>query len=116
MQLRIRYIVGVILIPVTIFVQFSNIFKGQLMNRALGSYRSLFWFGGAMMIWALLEFITMLTNKRRRAIHDFIAGTVVIKEPLSKRNWVLWICVCLFLLNLVVPHFIHEANMVVGAR
>lgn len=31
-------------------------------------------------IWIWSEFIVMLTNKERRAIHDFIAGTVVIKD------------------------------------
>jgi uncharacterized RDD family membrane protein YckC len=29
--------------------------------------------------WAVLEFVTMLFSRKRRAIHDFIAGTVVIK-------------------------------------
>ena len=31
-------------------------------------------------IWGLLEVITMLTNNRRRAIHDFIAGSVVCRQ------------------------------------
>lgn len=30
-------------------------------------------------IWIWSEFITMLFNKKRRAIHDFISGTVVLK-------------------------------------
>jgi uncharacterized RDD family membrane protein YckC len=30
-------------------------------------------------IWFWGEFITMLTNRKRRAIHDFIAGSVVIR-------------------------------------
>jgi uncharacterized RDD family membrane protein YckC len=30
-------------------------------------------------IWIWSEFLTMLFNKKRRAIHDFMAGTVVIK-------------------------------------
>ena len=30
-------------------------------------------------IWIYSEFIVMLTNKRKRAIHDFIAGTVIVK-------------------------------------
>ena len=30
--------------------------------------------------WFLAEIITMLTNKRRRALHDFIAGTVVVRS------------------------------------
>jgi uncharacterized RDD family membrane protein YckC len=29
--------------------------------------------------WYLLEVITMLTNDKRRAVHDFIAGTVVVR-------------------------------------
>ena len=29
--------------------------------------------------WSAAEIITWLTNKKRRALHDFIAGTVVIK-------------------------------------
>jgi uncharacterized RDD family membrane protein YckC len=31
-------------------------------------------------IWVWGEFITMLFNKERRAVHDFIAGTVVLKK------------------------------------
>jgi len=30
-------------------------------------------------IWFLAEAISMLTNKKRRAIHDYIAGTVVVR-------------------------------------
>jgi len=30
-------------------------------------------------IWVWGEFLVMLTNKKRRAIHDFIAGTVVVR-------------------------------------
>ena len=29
--------------------------------------------------WLLLELVTMLTNRKRRALHDFIAGTVVVR-------------------------------------
>ncbi|MBK9320321.1 MAG: RDD family protein [Bacteroidetes bacterium] len=31
-------------------------------------------------VWVLLELISMLANNKRRAIHDFIAGSVVIKR------------------------------------
>ena len=31
-------------------------------------------------IWIWSEFIIMLTNKKRRALHDFMAGTVVIRS------------------------------------
>jgi len=29
-------------------------------------------------IWVWSEFIVMMTNKKRRALHDFLAGTLVI--------------------------------------
>ena len=31
--------------------------------------------------WTYSEFIVMLLNKRRRALHDFVAGTIVQREP-----------------------------------
>jgi uncharacterized RDD family membrane protein YckC len=31
-------------------------------------------------IWIWSEFVVMLTNRKRRALHDFIAGTVVIRR------------------------------------
>jgi uncharacterized RDD family membrane protein YckC len=36
-----------------------------------------------LQVWVCSEFVSMLFNKQRRAIHDFIAGTVVIytKQP-----------------------------------
>jgi len=30
-------------------------------------------------VWVYSEFIVLLTNKRKRAIHDYIAGTVIVK-------------------------------------
>ena len=37
-----------------------------------------------IVFWLTAEAITMLTNKRRRAIHDFVAGTVVVRTNLEK--------------------------------
>jgi uncharacterized RDD family membrane protein YckC len=40
------------------------------------------WYGTVSVltqIWVWSEFATMLFNKKRRAVHDFIAGTVVVK-------------------------------------
>lgn len=34
----------------------------------------------AINIWFWSEFLILLTNKKRRALHDFIAGTMIIKE------------------------------------
>lgn len=34
-------------------------------------------------LWFFAEIVTMLTNEKRRAIHDFIAGTVVIRTNID---------------------------------
>lgn len=39
----------------------------------------------AGMLWFLLEVITMMTNDKRRAFHDFIAGTVVVREEKQRQ-------------------------------
>jgi len=31
-------------------------------------------------VWVYGELIVLLTNKKRRALHDFLAGTVVIRS------------------------------------
>lgn len=36
--------------------------------------------GYAAMTWFILEVITMLFNDKRRALHDYIAGTVVVRS------------------------------------
>jgi uncharacterized RDD family membrane protein YckC len=33
--------------------------------------------------WFMAELITMLTNEKRRAVHDFIAGSIVVREKQS---------------------------------
>lgn len=51
--------------------------------------RAPFWYGYvliAMNIWIWSEFIVMLTNKKRRAVHDFIAGTVVIHKSVPNNS------------------------------
>lgn len=40
-------------------------------------YQVLFY---SVLIWMILEIVTALTNDRRRAFHDLIAGTVVVKQ------------------------------------
>lgn len=35
-------------------------------------------------VWWFAEFVTMLTNDKRRAVHDFIAGTVVIRTNIEE--------------------------------
>ncbi len=35
--------------------------------------------GSAFVLWHVLEVVTMLFNKKRRALHDYLAGTVVVR-------------------------------------
>ena len=44
----------------------------------------LFWVIVVMQLWTWSELIVMLTNRARRALHDFIAGTVVIKKEFAE--------------------------------
>jgi uncharacterized RDD family membrane protein YckC len=49
---------------------------------------TMFWFfiwGYAESAWFFAEFITMLFSSKRRAVHDFIAGTVVIHKDRRKQ-------------------------------
>lgn len=38
----------------------------------------------AAVAWYVLEIISMLTNEKRRALHDYIAGTVVVRVPKAR--------------------------------
>ena len=36
--------------------------------------------------WFLSEFVVLLMNKRKRALHDFIAGTIVVNKEFVIEN------------------------------
>ena len=38
-------------------------------------------------LWIFIEILTMLINSKRRALHDFIAGTVVVQTRLTNNPW-----------------------------
>lgn len=42
------------------------------------------WILAASLAWLALQAIAVLSNRPRRALHDFIAGTVVVKAPRSR--------------------------------
>ena len=47
------------------------------------------WYGSINMlqqVWVWSEVVVILFNKRKRAIHDFIAGTIVIHKQFSEQN------------------------------
>lgn len=53
-----------------------------LMTLSPGFFKFYNW---ASKIWIYSEFIVLLTNKRKRAIHDFIAGTVIVRAKYVNR-------------------------------
>jgi uncharacterized RDD family membrane protein YckC len=49
--------------------------RAEILGQAIPAIQ---WFYWASLLWMLSEFVTLLSNKRRRALHDFIGGTVVV--------------------------------------
>jgi uncharacterized RDD family membrane protein YckC len=73
-QALLRDIVPCLLLPFSLWTNLFTIVN--LKYPTMGFYQFAYQLA---FIWVLLELITMLFNEQRRAIHDFIAGTVVIR-------------------------------------
>ena len=71
---------------VPFFIQIILIIKLVYITIGKGHYDEIEIVNSASLIndvvaaWFIIEVITMLTNKKRRALHDFIAKTVVIRD------------------------------------
>lgn len=79
-QAFLRDIGSIILSTVALGYMIYLAITGQDLTEAARSTPILRILGGAILGWSLLELITMLTNSKRRALHDWIAGTVVVRE------------------------------------
>jgi uncharacterized RDD family membrane protein YckC len=66
----------ILLADVEIFDNLDRSLRVAYMGSILSETRIISHLGN---IWIWSEIIVILTNKRRRAIHDFIAGTVIVK-------------------------------------
>src|SRR5579871_3627792 len=77
-QAFLRDIFFVIVLPIDLALNLPTIINGHgfLRSDDLDFVRVVV--TNAAFIWGVLELITMLTNDKRRALHDFIAATVVI--------------------------------------
>jgi uncharacterized RDD family membrane protein YckC len=49
--------------------------RSEMLGKAIPATQ---WFYWASFFWTLSELVTLLSNKKRRALHDFIGGTVVV--------------------------------------
>jgi len=77
-QAVLRNIVDIILLPVCLWIYLPLVILGSLDFSHPVSHSPLFTYlyGG----WVWLDGLTMLTNSKRRALHDFIAGSVVVRN------------------------------------
>jgi uncharacterized RDD family membrane protein YckC len=73
-QAAVRNIVPLVLSPIVIWYSVSIVVTGEMQDPSL--YRSAYI---ANLLWVLLEMLTMLLNDKRRALHDFMANTVVVR-------------------------------------
>jgi uncharacterized RDD family membrane protein YckC len=114
-QAILRNIVTIIVTPIVIVLVACNLLNGQLANRGLGDGQFLMWFFAIGIGWVVLEFITMLFNSKRRAIHDWIAGTVVVRQPIEERIasylTIRGVLIVLLVLNAIIPRILPEFNM-----
>ena len=84
-QAILRDIVPFLLIPYSIYIYGSS-YSAWLSDETIVQAKFDYILTFALYGWAWLEIITMLMNKKRRAAHDFIAGTVVIKVSNKSLN------------------------------
>ncbi len=72
----IVYVVLQITVTISTFVMLSDD-TNEIIYESSATVQQLFdW---SILTWTIAEFITMLFNNKRRAIHDFIAASVVIR-------------------------------------
>ena len=80
-QAVVRNIYSVVAVPIHLVINIPLIIRGiDITKRANWSVsdRILVYLG---MAWFATEVVTVLANRKRRALHDFIAGSVVIRGP-----------------------------------
>ncbi len=73
-QAAVRDFVPLLLAPIPMWYSIYYVTTGGIPDVSL--YQSA---SSIALIWVLLEMLTMLFNDKRRAIHDFIASTVVVR-------------------------------------
>jgi uncharacterized RDD family membrane protein YckC len=91
------------------FYQIGNVMRGHIAEKGLQMFPHVWPFAIIGVSWFLLELITMLTNKKRRAVHDYIAGSVVVTCPseetqlarkvILSRGWLLVILGTMFVVT-----------------
>jgi uncharacterized RDD family membrane protein YckC len=85
-------VLGVILMGVSDRYQRYDVVTGVLLEEADYLHKreqfDMLFIGALILaaVWMISEWAALLTNTRKRAIHDYIAGTVVIKSKRAKKT------------------------------
>jgi uncharacterized RDD family membrane protein YckC len=85
-QAVLRDIVPILGSPFSLWVALPALLRGHDPLRQLAEADGgiLGWLG---FLWLTAELVTMLTNPMRRSVHDFIAGSVVLRVKSSRSMW-----------------------------
>ena len=78
-QAVLREIVSIILLPFGLWIYLPHVMRDRSLNLSDPPSLSRL-YTHICMGWTLLDGLTMLTNAKRRALHDFIAGSVVVRD------------------------------------
>ena len=80
-QAVLRDIYSVVVLPIQLMIEIPRVIQGidifAFENRTTIDSVALY----SGWAWFVIEVVTLLANKKRRALHDFIAGSVVIRLP-----------------------------------
>ena len=79
-QAVLRDILSVVLLPIGLVMAIPRILRGGDVNAPINMTTIDWIIAYSMYAWFIIEIVTMLTNNKRRALHDFIAGSVVIDK------------------------------------
>lgn len=72
----VQYAVQLAMVPDAKFYGVDDATRGA---NLLANDPYLYWIAPVVLLWTFSEVIVMLFNERRRSVHDFIAGTVVVE-------------------------------------
>lgn len=102
-------------LPLSVY-QIGNVMKGHIADKGLQTFPHVWPFATIGFFWFLLELITMMTNRKRRAVHDFIAGSVVVTSSpedslltgkvVLSRGWLLVVLSTMLILTYVIAWFV----------
>ena len=79
-QAAMRDIFGIVLLPFAWAINIPRIFHGIDILKPENATPIDYLFLNLGLCWFLLECATILTNRKRRALHDFIAGSIVVRN------------------------------------